>query len=232
MMPPDVYHGSYAKIDEINLSYCHKGRDFGRGFYVTKIRSQAEQWAVRKGKWRNTPGEVTEFWFHEELAKIYKLKILRFEGYTKEWLDFIVLNRGNTSDQQAHDYDIVEGPVADDEIATRVSDYVNGKIPQEQFLSELTHKTPTHQMCFCTQHSLSVLITQRQKTENHLAHVDNEIVETLMTKHGLNETEALDCYYTSQTFAQLADETTKLYQKPWQEIYARLKQEMEGNNQP
>jgi predicted RNA-binding protein YlxR (DUF448 family) len=226
-MLPVVYHGSYAAIEEINLSLCHKGRDFGRGFYVTKIRSQAEQWAVRKGKWRNTRGEVTEFDLHEELARILRLKILKFESYNKEWLEFVILNRANNSDQQAHDYDIVEGPVADDEIATRVSDYISGGITQEQFLSELAFRTPSHQMCFCTPLSLSVLITQKQKTQNHLARVDNDIVNILMKGHGFNETEAMDFYYSSQTFAQLADEGAKLHNKPWQEIYAMLKREME-----
>ena len=118
-----VYHGSYTKIDEINLSYCHQGRDFGRGFYVTKIRSQAEYWASRKGIWRNTKGAVTKFVLHEDLVRILKLKVLRFEGYTDSWFDFVIFNRDNNSYQQAHDYDMVEGPVADDQIATRIRDF-------------------------------------------------------------------------------------------------------------
>lgn len=45
-----VYHGSSIRIDEIDLSKGRWGRDFGRGFYVTSIRSQAEVWAARKGE--------------------------------------------------------------------------------------------------------------------------------------------------------------------------------------
>jgi len=225
MIPP-VYHGSYAKIDEVNLSFCRKGRDFGRGFYVTKIRSQAEQWAVRKGRWRNTQGEVTEFWFHEELAGILKLKMLKFDGYTTDWLDFIVLNRNNPSEQQAHDYDLVEGPIADDDIATRISDYINDSITKEQFLSELIYKTPTHQLCFCTNRSLNVLITQERRTAGTLSRMDDEVVRALMIDRNINEMEAVDLYYTSKTYTQLADESTKLYEKPWQEIYEMLKKEL------
>jgi len=33
-----VYHGSYTKIDVIDLEKCEIGKDFGRGFYVTKIK--------------------------------------------------------------------------------------------------------------------------------------------------------------------------------------------------
>ena len=221
-----VYHGSYEKIHEINLSFCHKGRDFGRGFYVTNIRSQAEYWAARKGKWRNTPGEVTEFGLHEELIQILKLKVLRFEGYTEEWLDFVVLNRDNSSEQQAHDYDIVEGPVADDEVATRISDYIRGNITKQQFLTELTYKTPTHQICFCTEHSLSVLITQRDKIDGIFAKTDDAIVNALMIDYEMNEAEAIDAYYTSKTYTQLANESTELYKKSWQEIYGMLKIEL------
>jgi predicted RNA-binding protein YlxR (DUF448 family) len=226
MMISVVYHGSYTKIDEINLSFCHKGRDFGRGFYVTKIRSQAEYWAARKGKWRNTQGAVTEFGLHEELIRILKLKTLRFEGYTEEWLDFIVLNRDNSSEQQAHDYDMVEGPVADDEVATRMRDYIIGNITKEQFLSELTYKTSTHQMCFCTKNSLNVLITQKDKMNGIFADIDDEIVNALMMDSEIDETEAIDTYYTSKTFTQLANESTELYKKPWQEIYEMLKTEL------
>jgi hypothetical protein len=45
-----VYHGSYTAIDTIDFSFCRKRRDFGEGFYVTKILSQAEYWATRKGE--------------------------------------------------------------------------------------------------------------------------------------------------------------------------------------
>jgi hypothetical protein len=33
-------------------------------------------------------------------------------------------------------------------------------------------------------------------------------------------------FYNSETFAQLADESTEFYKKPWQEIYEMLKQEL------
>jgi len=221
-----VYHGSYARIDEINLSLSQKGRDFGRGFYVTKIRFQAEQWATRKGKWRKTEGAVTEFWLHEELMRTLKLKVLHFEGYTKEWLDFVVLNRNNPSEQQAHDYDIVEGPVADDEVAQRISDYMRGDITKEQFLSELVYAKPSHQICFCTDFSLRVLVTQKDKVNRVFVHIDNQIVKSLMLDHGMDGAKALDVYYTSQTYALLTEQKTNLHEKPWQEIYDMLKKEL------
>ncbi|MDR3268365.1 MAG: DUF3990 domain-containing protein [Tannerella sp.] len=50
-----VYHGSYRDIIEIDLSQGWDNRDFGKGFYVTNIRSQAEYWATRIGMIRVSP---------------------------------------------------------------------------------------------------------------------------------------------------------------------------------
>ena len=114
-----VYHGSYMRIDKINLSQCIPNKDFGQGFYVTKLHSQAAYWAERKGKKQRNVGFVTEFEYNENICRMMKLKVLRFDDYNDEWLEFVVLNRKNETEQQAHDYDIIEGPVADDKIAAQ-----------------------------------------------------------------------------------------------------------------
>ncbi len=43
-----VYHGSSLEIIKPEISYSKAYLDFGRGFYVTTFRSQAEKWALRK----------------------------------------------------------------------------------------------------------------------------------------------------------------------------------------
>jgi hypothetical protein len=43
-----------------------------------------------------------------------------------------------------------------------------------------------------------------------------------MTDYGINEMEAIDKYYTSNTYTQLANETTEFYKKDWVEIYEML----------
>ena len=45
----NVYHGSYTKIEEIDLSKSIPNKDFGKGFYVTKFRKHAESWAEVMG---------------------------------------------------------------------------------------------------------------------------------------------------------------------------------------
>lgn len=55
-------------------------------------------------------------------------------------------------------------------------------------------------------------------------------LRSLMIDRDMNELEATDIYYTSNTYTQLADESTEFYKKPWQEIYELLKEEMGNNN--
>ncbi|GHT07161.1 hypothetical protein AGMMS49525_16160 [Bacteroidia bacterium] len=220
-----LYHGSYTEIDEVDLSKCETGKDFGQGFYVTKFKEQAETWAVRKGKKIRTEGVVTEFDFDEFFVDNDRIKFLHFNDYTDDWLDFVVLNRKNKTKKQVHDYDIIEGPVANDRIATQIDDYLNGNIAKEQFLNDLV-RNPSHQMCFCTVQSLQALSLAKGKIDSAIYHIDSDILQSLMSDYGMSELDATDKYYTSKTYSQLVNETTELYKKPWQEIYEMLKQEL------
>ena len=216
-----VYHGSYTQIKEIDLSKCEVGKDFGRGFYVTGLLEQAKNWATRKGREKKVEGIVTEFDFDEFFFENDMVKILRFDDYNDEWLDFVVLNRKNRKKKQAHDYDIVEGPVADDRITRQIDDYINDVISKEQFLNDLIYY-PSHQICLCTVQSLQALSLAKGKIESAIYHIGDYVVQALMTGYGITETEAVDVYYTSKTYARLADENTELYHKHWEEIYRML----------
>jgi hypothetical protein len=221
-----VYHGSYTAIENVDFNFCRKKRDFGKGFYVTKIYTQAEYWAARKGEDNDSEGVVTEFEFDEIFFEEEELSVLRFDGYTEKWLDFITLNRTNKNAQQAHNYDIIEGPVANDDIATRVYDYIKKKVSKKEFLQELIHKTPTHQICFCTVQSLQALELEKDYIDSEIIYIDNHIVQTLMTDYNKREAEAIKIYYTSNTYTQLTKESTCLYKKSWQDIYIMLVKEL------
>jgi len=88
-----VFHGSYMVVSEIDLTKGRSNLDFGKGFYVTNIRSQAEYWATRTGRFHKTDGIVSEFEFYERAFTDSMYKVLRFADYNEEWLDFVVLNR-------------------------------------------------------------------------------------------------------------------------------------------
>jgi hypothetical protein len=222
-----VYHGSYVEIDKIEYERCRLYRDFGRGFYVTNILEQAEIWAKRKGREKKTKGFVTEFEFIENAFEHWELKSKRFDSYTGEWLDFIVMNRNEEIQQPSHDYDIVEGPFANDDVAGRINDYIRGSISKEQFLEELKFKKPTHQICLCTHRSFQA-IKKNEKYDfaYNFKNITRQIIEKLVTEKGLDKMIATDKLYNSELFSQLADKTTLFYEKDWNEIYKSLLNEL------
>jgi hypothetical protein len=222
-----VYHGSYIEIDGIDLSMCRPHRDFGRGFYVTKFFYHAENLANIIGRQHKTQGVVSEFEYYESAFTQSICKIKHFDKYDEEWLDFVVMNRNEANPEPAHDYDIVEGPVADDKIQNRINDYVLGQIGKGEFLEELKWHEETHQICFCTIVSLQTLKrTNYRKQISRFAHIGEPIVEKLVTDFGFDEQTAGDKFFSSSVFSKFADTETKLYKADWTEIYQLLLNEL------
>lgn len=124
-----------------------KGRftkDFGEGFYCTKIKRQAIRWANKY----DTPIMSTY-----EYSPNNDLDILEFTTMTDEWLDFIADCRAG----KPHNHDIVIGAMADDQIYNYVADFISGVITREQFWVLAKFKYPTDQICFCTERALKTL---------------------------------------------------------------------------
>ena len=223
-----VFHGSSAKIRQIDLSKCETGKDFGQGFYVTKIKKQADFWAERRSLHNATTGFVTEFEFDEYGWEDTELKVLRFDQYNEEWLNFVVKNREKKTKGNIHDYDIVEGPVADDRIARRITKFLRGSIPKEDFLNDLIHSEPTHQICFCTFRSLQMLELIDHNPTEKIEDINEAIIQTLIVNEGISTEEACDRYYISDTYRKLEDLATDLYLKPWEDIYELLIKEQDS----
>jgi hypothetical protein len=222
-----VYHGSDTLVSVIDLQKCKPNRDFGRGFYVTKLRSQADDMAVRVTQHSKKSPVVTEYEFEEYAFEDNELKVLRFDKYDEKWLEFVVLNRVADKRKQPHDYDIVEGPVADDKITRNITKYLQGKISKEKFLEMLAYSKPNHQICFCTINSLQMLAYNPQIDINSfIEDIGEPLVEQLMLDLQIDETKAADMFYSSATFTQLANPATQLYEKDWQEIFQMLKREL------
>jgi len=222
-----VYHGSYISIDEIDLTKCELNRDFGRGFYVTNIYEQAKFWAKRKGRKLNNNGVITEFTFLESAFSSNYLKTIRFLYYSEEWLDFVVMNRQNETDKNLHDYDIVEGPVANDDIATRITFYLEGGLSKLEFIEELKFKhSDSHQIAFCTQKSLQMIKKAFNKVDLNEMSIDDAIIQSLIVDFEMDDKKAIDVYFDSKIYSRLIDENSNFYKKPWQEIYEMLKKEL------
>jgi hypothetical protein len=223
-----VWHGGYTAIDEIDLSRCRDHCDFGRGFYVTKFQHHAETWAGIVGKAHGTAGCVTEFEYIDSSFNHSICKVMRFDDYSEEWLDFVVMNRDKRNPEPTHDYDIVEGPVADDKVQHKIKHYLRGDISKSDFLEDLKHHEQTHQICFCTLNALQTLdkVAGRDELEWHITDIGEPLIEKLMLDDGIDEVTASERFFLSETFARLADESTGLHLRPWEEIYDLLRKEL------
>ena len=147
-----VYHGTSFLFDTIDLTKSKNKRDFGQGFYTTTIQAQAEAWAKNialRNKSAVAYVYVYEFTFSEAL----ECKI--FEGLTAEWLDFIKANRALGGIQ--HKYDVVIGPVADDNTMLTVNRYMNGTYTAEEALQRLAYYKVNDQVCLNTRKALDYI---------------------------------------------------------------------------
>ena len=146
-----LYHGTYLSIPEPLAKVGRRNLDFGPGFYLTKIESQARDWAVivasRKG--RETKAVVNVYHFDIESAEANKVRFKRFDTYDIEWLNYVVDCRKGKD--ISFDYDIVEGGVANDNVIDTVEDYEKGIITAEQALGQLRYKKINHQICILNQ---------------------------------------------------------------------------------
>ena len=79
------------------------------------------------------------------------LKILKFDSYSEEWLDFI-LNCRTRNDSA--DYDIVIGGVANDKVFNTVELYFDSLIDKKEAIRRLRYEKPNLQVCFRTQKAL------------------------------------------------------------------------------
>ncbi len=153
-----LYHGSNVDIESIDLSRSSVGKDFGCGFYLTASREQAERMGRRRARLYGGEMVVSTFDFDENAAREAGLNIKDFESYSKEWADFILANRKNDTRTQIHDFDIVYGPIANDDVGYQIRRLLAGMITIETFLEELKYKEGvTYQYFFATERSVQFL---------------------------------------------------------------------------
>ena len=154
-----LFHGSNIKIDIPDLAHSKPNKDFGRGFYLSADKSQAQDMAKQKvDQTQKGTAEVTEFLFDESIMQSNELKILIFEDYCEERAKFVVANRNSKSEFSAHDYDIVYGPIADDGVTFQLRRFEGGVITLPKLVEELKYaKGITFQYFFGTERALKLL---------------------------------------------------------------------------
>jgi hypothetical protein len=223
-----VFHGSDIRIENIDLSKSEYFKDFGRGFYVTNIREQAYLRASDVAKRHNSNKPViTEYKYIETYPITVGMKIKKFEDVSKEWVEFIILNRNRQISHPAHTFDIVEGPIANDKMVVQIRLYEQGKISIDELIEKLTYRNPTHQICFCTLTSLYALeLVEDKDFLFTIDEITNNILEKLVIDFNMSESNALIKLYSSKFYENLTNADSSLWENTWQINYKMLQKEL------
>ena len=142
-----VYHSSDQCFERPDVLHSRDALDFGKGFYVTRLKDQAEKYANRFLR-LNKDAYLHIFEFTPDI----ELRIKFFDSYNEEWLNFVcACRKGQDIYRQ---YDIIEGGVANDKVFQTVDLYMAGIYNKEQALQNLAFEMPNNQLCFITQKAI------------------------------------------------------------------------------
>jgi len=147
-----LYHGSNCNFNEVDISKSKDKRDFGKGFYTTTLREQAEDWA--KALFDRYKGDGI-FIYELELELTSELSVKKYEEHSEEWLLMVQKNR--TLGGIQHKFDIVQGPVANDKTARTIALYIAGIIDANEAIKRLQRNQINDQVSLHTAAALSHL---------------------------------------------------------------------------
>ena len=152
-----LYHGTNVDFMKVDFTKCRPNKDFGRGFYLTDLPSQALLMAQRKCELDGYGTPIVQIYeFNDSCLTDDSLRVLIFDKVSEEWASFILSNRmRNRKDK--HDYDIVIGPIADDGVVFQMNRYLQKMIDLKTLVKELTYKKLNRQYFFGTEKAVSYL---------------------------------------------------------------------------
>ena len=214
----DVFHGSLETIEHPEVNRGRSGLDFGKGFYVTVYRRQAEDWALKKLKHPDQEAVLNIYQLDINVAR-KDYRYLKFESYNREWLRFVVSCRNGEETWKS--YDITEGGVADDRVIDTVNLYSQSFISEEEALRRLAMYSPNNQICIVSQEIIDKCLLFRQAVPlkkdndtlrnitvwNKIGHISVLLAERLH----VSPSEALRLFYESEVSRQLHDPSSDLY---------------------
>lgn len=151
-----LYHGTNVDFDLIDIEKSNPYKDFGKGFYLTDIKEQAERMALRKVKFFGGVPVIQVYDFDVGDLQREDLKVKFFSEPSEEWAVFIHNNRNRKLDFR-HDYDVVIGPIANDGVAYLLGRYEEGTITLPELVRGLEYKQLNNQYFFGTQKALDLL---------------------------------------------------------------------------
>jgi len=155
-----LFHGSNTLVEKPMLFEPNRGLDFGKGFYLTSSREQADRFSVEvcNRARRFTPERIgfpTVSVFSFDDADPNDLEVLYFQAPDEEWLMFVKENRRQTYSGKT--YDVICGPVANDRVFFTLQAFTNGFISLEAAIVALKPFNLIDQYCFATAKALERL---------------------------------------------------------------------------
>lgn len=153
-----LYHGGEeaVTVPEVISPAGRRPLDFGSGFYATTSLEQARRWVgtrIRQKVYRT--GVVSVYEFDEAGMASPELKVKLFRNPDGEWFDFVMSNRH--ADGFAHDFDIVGGPVANDNVYETLTLFEDGILTKDEAVLRLKAYKLTDQYLFHTRAALRLL---------------------------------------------------------------------------
>ncbi|MCT4662850.1 MAG: DUF3990 domain-containing protein [Tissierellales bacterium] len=144
-----LYHGSDVIVKKPRIIESNRLLDFGTGFYTTTNKNQAIRWSQKVMARNNSESSYLSVYKFQAEKEI---KIKKFEKPDKEWLDFITANRNGTYMEE--EYDIIWGPVADDNVYLTVKLFETGVLSKEEALKRLKVEKLFDQVLFHSEKAL------------------------------------------------------------------------------
>ena len=149
-----LFHGGSHIIEKPEIREPERSLDFGKGFYLTTSKEQAERWVKNRLNPQRNVGYVNTYLYDGQKAE-KELNVKIFESADEEWVDFVLSNR--MLDDFTHDFDVVIGPVADDKVYTQFTLFENGVISKEDLIRNLLTYKLVDQFLFHTEKAIPYL---------------------------------------------------------------------------
>lgn len=147
-----LYHGSLKIVEQPQILEANRPLDFGIGFYTTTSLQQARRWVRLRMEQSNAAvGYINKYEYTPQKGLHTRL----FRSANEAWVDFVHANR--TVQGYNHDYDIVSGPVANDNVYLSFNLYESGIITKRELIRRLKTYKLVDQLLFHTVRSLETL---------------------------------------------------------------------------
>lgn len=143
-----LYHGSHVEVRKPDVSHSRNRLDFGKGFYLTSIAEQANEWALAKAKIHHlNHGIVSMFKVESHKSLVSTCSVFELLYYNEEWFDYVIKCRtmGYTDV-----FDIVFGRVADAKLNQLLPEIKAKKYTVNQALNFMKMHNTNDQYCFRT----------------------------------------------------------------------------------